>query len=67
MKARPSKAAMTHVVHLRCIHFDYEAIVAERVEQILRFDDVEDALDLNEKKMRYFVIEDSDALKKLVN
>ena len=59
-KERLSKAAMIRVMHLHCIRFDCEATVEERVEQILWFDDVKYGLDLNAKKMRYFVIEDSD-------
>ena len=61
VKELPSNVEETRAMHLRCIHFDYEANVVAMEEQILRFDDARDDLDLNEKKMRYFVIEDSDA------
>ena len=56
---------MTHVMHLHYIHFDYEATVEEKVEQIQWVDDAKDGLDLNAKKTRYFVIEYFDAEEEL--
>ena len=52
-------------MHLHYIHFDYEATVEEKVEQIQWFDDAKDGLDLNAKKTRYFVIEYFDAEEEL--
>ena len=64
-KGRLLKAVMTRVMHLHYIHFDYEATVEEKVEQIQWFDDAKDGLDLNAKKTRYFVIEYFDAEEEL--